>query len=116
MDTLHHHDDRAIELAVETRQHRRSSPVIHRPAPRFRGGVLRLEWIIEDAGTASALIQELAYQVPGVVGVRPDRDKIARIAIVTPQFEAGQVFLPEQATSLAELEAELFQFPHAGQQ
>jgi predicted phage terminase large subunit-like protein len=47
----------------------------------------------------------------GLVGVKPDRDKVARMAIASAKFEAGNILLPETAPWLAELEAELFAFP-----
>lgn len=47
----------------------------------------------------------------GVVGVRPEGDKITRMSIRSAMFEAGQVYLPERAPWLAEFEAELFSFP-----
>jgi hypothetical protein len=43
--------------------------------------------------------------------VRPDGDKVSRMAVVSAKFEAGQVFLPERASWLADFEAELFAFP-----
>ena len=47
----------------------------------------------------------------GLIPVKPDRDKIARMAIASAKFEAGKIYLPEQAPWLADLEAELFAFP-----
>jgi predicted phage terminase large subunit-like protein len=67
--------------------------------------------LIEEAGSAVALIQELKYHVFGLVGVKPDKDKIARMAVASAKFEAGNVYFPEQATWLPDLEAELFAFP-----
>jgi predicted phage terminase large subunit-like protein len=46
-----------------------------------------------------------------LVAVKPDRDKIARMAIASAKFEAGDVYIPEEAVWLADLEAELFFFP-----
>jgi predicted phage terminase large subunit-like protein len=66
---------------------------------------------IEEVGTAIGLIDELKYTVPGLIGVKPERDKITRMSIASAKFEAGQVFLPERAPWLAELESELFAFP-----
>jgi predicted phage terminase large subunit-like protein len=45
--------------------------------------------------------------------VKPERDKIARMAVQSAKFEAGQVFLPVSAPWLAVFEAELFAFPGA---
>jgi predicted phage terminase large subunit-like protein len=39
------------------------------------------------------------------------KNKETRMSIASAKFEAGQVFLPERASWLAELEAELFSFP-----
>ena len=47
----------------------------------------------------------------GVIAVKPDRDKISRVSVASAKFEAGHVYLPERATWLPELEAELFAFP-----
>jgi predicted phage terminase large subunit-like protein len=86
--------------------------------PTLRAKVLALheEWrpstiLVEETGTAIGLIDELRYQCYGLVGVRPDRDKIARMAIASAKFEAGNIYLPESAPWLADLEAELFAFP-----
>lgn len=64
---------------------------------------------IEETGTAIGLIDELGYRCYGLVGVRLDRDKVARMA--SAKFEAGNVYLPESALWLADLEAELFALP-----
>ena len=86
--------------------------------PTLKATVLQLAnlWrpyqvLIEEAGTAVGLLQELRYSVRGLTGVRPDRDKQSRMSMISAQFEAGQVFLPEEANWLPELEAELFSFP-----
>ncbi len=67
--------------------------------------------LIEEAGTAIGLLQELKSQVGGIVGIKPEHDKEVRMAIASAKFEAKQVYLPERASWLAELEAELFAFP-----
>lgn len=67
--------------------------------------------LIEETGTAIGLLQELKRQVSGIVGIKPDRDKETRMSTASAKFEAGQVYLPERATWLPELEAELFSFP-----
>jgi len=86
--------------------------------PTLKASVIALseQWrpmivLVEEAGTAVGLIDELRYQCLGVVGVKPERDKIARMAVASAKFEAGNVYLPEQAPWLANLEAELFAFP-----
>lgn len=67
--------------------------------------------LIEEAGTAIGLLQELRFQVRGLVAIKPERDKETRMAIASAKFEAKQVYLPERASWLPELEAELFAFP-----
>jgi predicted phage terminase large subunit-like protein len=71
------------------------------------------EILIEDAGTGSALVQELRFTRYNVIGVRPMNDKLTRAQIVAAKFESGKIFLPCSAPWLAELEAELFSFPQS---
>jgi len=86
------------------------------PALKAKVEALARQWkasqvLIEEAGTAIGLIQELRYRIPGVTGIKPDRDKVTRMSRASALFEARQVHLPERAPWLAELEAELFAFP-----
>jgi predicted phage terminase large subunit-like protein len=88
--------------------------------PELKSNVERLakQWgarrvIVEDAGAGTALVQELHSRVAGIVAVKPVGDKASRMAVASAKIEAGQVFLPEKAPWLADLEAELFAFPGA---
>jgi predicted phage terminase large subunit-like protein len=67
--------------------------------------------LVEEAGTAIGLLDELRRQVRGLTGIKPDRDKVTRMSIASAAFEAGQVYFPQRAPWLAVLEAELFSFP-----
>ena len=67
--------------------------------------------LIEELGTAIALLEELKFEIFGVIGIKPDRDKISRMSVASAVFEARQVFFPENAPWLPELERELFSFP-----
>ena len=67
--------------------------------------------LVEDAGVGISLVQELLGEVDGILAVKPDRDKITRMSVVSAKFESGLVFLPERAPWLADFEAELFAFP-----
>jgi predicted phage terminase large subunit-like protein len=67
--------------------------------------------LVEDAGAGISLVQELLGEVNGILAVKPDRDKIIRLSVVSAKFESGLVFLPERAPWLADFEAELFAFP-----
>jgi predicted phage terminase large subunit-like protein len=67
--------------------------------------------LVEESGTAIGLLQELSSHVRGLTGIKPEKDKVSRMSMASAIFEAKQVFFPEQAPWLAELEAELFSFP-----
>ena len=67
--------------------------------------------LVEDTGAGTALVQELRGCVSGIIPVQPEGDKASRMAVASAKFEAGQVFLPERAAWLPDLEAELFVFP-----
>lgn len=49
---------------------------------------------IEDAANGPAIISALRNHVSGLIAVRPDGGKEARAHAVSPQVEAGNVFLP----------------------
>jgi predicted phage terminase large subunit-like protein len=67
--------------------------------------------LVEDAGAGIALVQELRGRVAGIIAVKPEGDKVTRMSVASALFEAGQVFLPERAPWLPDLEDELFSFP-----
>lgn len=67
--------------------------------------------LVEDAGAGISLVQELLGEVDGILAVKPDRDKITRMSVVSAKFESGLVFFPERAPWLPDFEAELFAFP-----
>jgi predicted phage terminase large subunit-like protein len=67
--------------------------------------------LVEDTGAGTSLVQELKGKITGIIAVRPDRDKVSRMAVISAKFEAGQVFLPDRASWLADFEMELFAFP-----
>ena len=67
--------------------------------------------LVEDAGAGTSLVQELRGWVSGIIAVKPEGDKASRMVVASAKFEAGQVLLPERASWLPDLEAELFTFP-----
>jgi predicted phage terminase large subunit-like protein len=67
--------------------------------------------LIEDAGFGPALAKELQNQGLPVVAVKPELDKRTRMSIQSVKFESGQIFLPNEAPWLDQLEMELFSFP-----
>jgi len=70
------------------------------------------EIIVEDCGVGTALVQELQKMGITIIPNKPERDKVARMAVHSAKFEAGQVYLPEQASWLPDLLAELHAFPY----
>jgi hypothetical protein len=51
--------------------------------------------------------------VSGIVAIKPDRDKVTRMAAVPSKFESGSTLFPQRAPWLADFEADLFAFPGA---
>jgi predicted phage terminase large subunit-like protein len=66
--------------------------------------------LVENTGAGTSLVQELRGEVSGIIAVKPEGDKASRMAVASAKFEAGQALLPERATWLPDLEAELFVF------
>jgi predicted phage terminase large subunit-like protein len=67
--------------------------------------------LVEDTGAGTSLVQELKEKISGIIAVRPEGDKVSRMAVNSAKFAAGQVYFPERAPWLPDLEAELFAFP-----
>jgi len=69
--------------------------------------------LIEKAAVGRAVLDTLQREVAGFVGVDPRGSKEQRARAVTPEVESGNVFLPHpsEAPWVAELLAELQQFP-----
>ena len=68
---------------------------------------------VEDTGVGTGLIREMKATGVTVIAVRPERDNKTRMSIQSAKFESGLVFLPKQASWLADYLAELLAFPHA---
>lgn len=69
--------------------------------------------LIEDAGVGAALIADLRAEHFPAIAIRPEADKVTRLAVKAPLFESGLVIFPERAAWLSDLEAELFSFPQS---
>jgi predicted phage terminase large subunit-like protein len=68
--------------------------------------------IIEDTVSSKAFIQEVKRRgICRVIARRPVQDKYTRLAILTPIFEAGEVYLPDNSDWLTEFEDEVLNFP-----
>jgi predicted phage terminase large subunit-like protein len=82
----------------------------------FRSLVLEfptaLKKLVELAANGDAIVSSLEAEIPGLVGVSAKGGKEARAAAISPQVEAGQVFLPEGAAWLEEFVEEFAAFPN----
>jgi predicted phage terminase large subunit-like protein len=96
------------------------------PYPQLRTVTKQLcrDWkptilLIEDHSSGQSLIQDLRNDIDWprtpIVGVHPERDKVTRMSVVTPQLADGQLWLP--AAGLfpwqADFEKELTFFPRS---
>lgn len=86
------------------------------PALKAKAEELAKKWgaqrvLVEDTGAGTSLGQELRGKVWGIIAVKPEGDKVSRMSVASAKIEAGQVFLPEQASWLSDFESELFAFP-----
>jgi predicted phage terminase large subunit-like protein len=65
--------------------------------------------------TGPAVIATLKHEITGRIAVNPEGGKIARAAAVSPQIEAGNVYLPHPAIApwVEELIEECAAFPYA---
>ncbi|MBN9658641.1 MAG: phage terminase large subunit [Acidobacteria bacterium] len=52
--------------------------------------------LVEDAANGPAVVSTLKREISGLIAVKPEGSKLARASSVSPQFEAGQVFVPHQ--------------------
>jgi predicted phage terminase large subunit-like protein len=69
--------------------------------------------LIEDAGSGSALIQDLLGRGIPAIGRKAKDPKDVRLSSASAYLEAGLMCLPKDAPWLAEFEAELLGFPGA---
>jgi predicted phage terminase large subunit-like protein len=51
--------------------------------------------LVEDKANGSAVIAMLKHEIEGLIAVNPEGGKESRVHAVTPQIEAGNVYLPE---------------------
>lgn len=69
--------------------------------------------IIELAASGYAAYQMLGKKIPGLIGYKPEKSKVARASGIIPVVEAGNVFLPASATWLDAFINEFSLFPAA---
>ena len=49
---------------------------------------------VEDSANGPAVIDTLKHEIPGIIAVRPQGDKMQRAVACVPRVEAGNVYLP----------------------
>jgi predicted phage terminase large subunit-like protein len=72
------------------------------------------KWV-EDRANGPAVIASLKHEIAGLIAVNPEGGKIVRAAAVSPQIEAGNVYLPHPAIApwVETLIEECAGFPYA---
>jgi predicted phage terminase large subunit-like protein len=55
--------------------------------------------LIEDKANGTAVIEMLKKEIPGIIPVNPEGGKMARLQAVSPQIEAGNVYIPSPSLS-----------------
>ena len=70
---------------------------------------------VEDKANGPAVIATLRSEIPGMIAVDPEGDKVARARAVAPYVESGNVYLPHPAIApwVEALILELMTFPNA---
>lgn len=68
---------------------------------------------IEDKANGPAIISTLKREVSGLIAVNPEGGKVVRAQAVTPDVEAGNVYLPEHAPWIHDFIEECSSFPNA---
>ena len=73
--------------------------------------------LIEDAANGPAVINALQNEIPGIIAVKPDKSKTARMNAAAPDFEAGNVYLPHVSIApwVHDFIEEVVNFPNAKQ-
>jgi len=69
--------------------------------------------LIENKANGPAIISTMKKEISGLIPVQPDGTKVERLYAVTPQFEAGNVYIPDPSTApwVGDYVEELTSFP-----
>ena len=51
--------------------------------------------IVEDKANGPAIISSLQKQITGLIAYNPKTDKVSRMRAVSPEFEAGNIYIPD---------------------
>jgi len=87
-------------------------PDLKRAALALKERWPRADVLVEKAGSGTSLIQDLRDSHESVIGIKPEADKVTRLFVVQPTFEAGSVIFPSSAPWLEDLVSELLVFPN----
>lgn len=68
--------------------------------------------LIEDKANGPAVISTLKREISGIIPVNPEGGKVVRAQAITPYLEAGNVYLPTNATFTSDLVEESAVFPN----
>ena len=68
-------------------------------------------WLVEDKANGSAIISTLKKYISGIKRITPKESKIARAEAISTYVESGNVYIPEQASYMNDLEFEIVNFP-----
>src|SRR5690625_3257893 len=73
--------------------------------------------LIENKATGPAIISTMTGERNGLIPVQPQGTKIERLYAVTPQFEAGNVYIPDpsRASWVNDYVEELTSFPSSAE-
>ena len=67
--------------------------------------------LIEKAANGEAVIQMMGKRLPNIIGIRPDKSKIARASGAAPMIEAGSVYMPKESSWLRYVLDQFASFP-----
>ncbi len=68
--------------------------------------------LVEDKANGPAVIATLKREIPGLIAVEPEGGKVVRAWSVSPDIEAGNVYLPESAEWVSDFVEECASFPN----
>jgi predicted phage terminase large subunit-like protein len=67
--------------------------------------------LVEDKANGPAIIAMLHKEMGGIIPVKPEGGKVARVNAISPHIESGNVFIPRQAEWLHDFTEECASFP-----
>ena len=88
-------------------------PELHRRITSYAKRYQAERVLIEDAGAGTQLIQSLRRDTDlSVIGITPKDNKTTRAIAASARIEAGRVYIPKEASWLADFQREIANFPN----